>query len=93
MFVVLRLLAIQTLFINAMTTRSVMANEQIRQSTDTQTQAISGQTMAMVAMNTTSLATGQAVADVDKKVELLLAQQVAASAPVPVETPAPEPAA
>lgn len=64
-FVVIRLLAVQTLFINAITVRSVVANEQIRQSTDLQTSAIS-------AMNQTGLATGTAVAGVDRKTSLLL---------------------
>lgn len=69
-FVVVRLLAVQTLFINAMTTRSVMANEQIRLSTDTQTQAITGQTNAITAINQTGMATGAAVSAVSDKVSM-----------------------
>lgn len=69
-FVVIRLLSVQTLFINNMTGRSIMANEQIRLSTDTQTQAITGQTNAISAMNQTGLTTGAAIAGVDQKVSL-----------------------
>lgn len=71
-FVVLRLLAVQSQFINAMTTRSVVANEQIRQSTDLQTTAMMGQTNAISAINATGIATGAAVAGVDRKTSLLL---------------------
>lgn len=71
-FVVIRLLAVQTLFINQMTVRAVMANEQSRQSTDTQTTAMMGQTRAMSDMNATGIATGAAVAGVDRKTSLLL---------------------
>lgn len=71
-FTTLRLLGVQSQFINSITTRSVMANEQIRQSTDLQTTAMLGQTGAISAMNATGLATGAAVAGVDKRVTLLL---------------------
>lgn len=69
-FVVIGVLRVQTLFLNKMTERSVMANEQIRLSTDTQTQAITGQTNAISAMNQTGLTTGAAIAGVDQKVSL-----------------------
>lgn len=72
-FTTLRLLAVQSQFINAMTTRSVMANEQIRQSTDTQTTAMRGQTDAISAMNATGITTGAAVGRVDKKVDDIVA--------------------
>lgn len=71
-FTTLRLLAVQSQFINAMTTRSVLANEQSRQSTDLQTTAMMGQTNAISAMNATGIATGAAVAGVDRKTSLLL---------------------
>lgn len=68
--VTLALLAQSNLFINAMTTRSVMANEQIRASTDQQTHAIQGQSIAMESMNQTGLATGAAVSAVSDKVSI-----------------------
>lgn len=71
-FTTLRLLGVQSQFINAMTTRSVVANEQIRQSTDVQTTAMRGQTDAISAMNATGIATGAAVGRVDRKTSLLL---------------------
>lgn len=71
-FTTLRMLGVQSQFINAMTVRSVVANEQIRQSTDTQTTAMRGQTDAISAMNATGIATGAAVGRVDRRTSLLL---------------------
>lgn len=71
-FVVIRLLAVQTLFINQMTVRAVMANEQIRSSTDTQTQAIQSQSAAIEAVNKTGMATGAVVAGMDGRIHLVL---------------------
>lgn len=66
-------LAKSALFISGITGRSVLANEQIRRSTEEQTQAIGTQSAAISAMNQTGLNTGTAVEGVAVNVQTGLA--------------------